>query len=94
LTSKRFQHGDDIFEEMKTVSLTKASKDFFAVLDYVVVNRVPIRITKRGKPMARLEPIIPRKNDDIFGFSHGQGKITSDTISPISLASKRPRKKR
>jgi prevent-host-death family protein len=93
-SSKRFQHLDDICQEMKTVSLTKASKDFFAVLDYVMVNRVPVQITKRGKPMVRLEPIIPRKNDDIFGFFHGQGKITGDIISPISPAYKRSNKKR
>jgi antitoxin (DNA-binding transcriptional repressor) of toxin-antitoxin stability system len=78
---------------MKTVSLTTASRNSVAILDYVIVNRVPVRITKRGEPMARLEPIIPRKGGDIFGFFHGKGEITSDLISPIWPASKGPNKK-
>jgi prevent-host-death family protein len=79
---------------MKTVSMTTASRNFCALLEYVVVNRVPVLITKYGKPMARLEPIVPRKNDDILSLFQGKGDTTGDDIPPISAASKRPNKKR
>jgi antitoxin (DNA-binding transcriptional repressor) of toxin-antitoxin stability system len=45
---------------------------------------VPVIITKRGKPVAKLVPVETEK-DDIFGFMEGKGKIEikGDIVSPI-----------
>ena len=52
------------------------------VIDEVQRLRMPIIITKRGKPVAKLVPV-EKEKDDIFGFLKGKGKITGDIVSPI-----------
>jgi prevent-host-death family protein len=54
-----------------------------AVMDEVQKKRVPVLITKRGKPVAKLVPVEQEsKNDDLFGFMKGQGRIVGDIVSP------------
>ena len=54
-----------------------------AVMDEVQAKRQAVVITKRGKPVAKLVPVEPEK-DDIFGFMKGKGKIEikGDIVSP------------
>jgi len=51
------------------------------VMDEVQAKRVTVVITKRGKPVAKLVPVEP-KQDEIFGFYKGKGKITGDVVKP------------
>jgi antitoxin (DNA-binding transcriptional repressor) of toxin-antitoxin stability system len=52
-------------------------------MDEVQKKRVPVLITKRGKPVAKLVPVEQEsKNDDLFGFMKGQGRIVGDIVSP------------
>jgi antitoxin (DNA-binding transcriptional repressor) of toxin-antitoxin stability system len=39
-------------------------------------------VTKRGKPVVKVIPIKPEK-DDIFGFMAGKFKIVGDIESPV-----------
>jgi prevent-host-death family protein len=48
-----------------------------AVMDEVQKKRVPVLITKRGKPVAKLVPVEQEK-DDIFGFMKGKIKVLGD----------------
>ena len=52
-----------------------------AIMDEVQAKRIPVLITKRGKPVAKLVPVSNEK-DDIFGFFKGKIKITGDVVSP------------
>ena len=52
-----------------------------AVMDEVQAKRQAVVITKRGKPVAKLVPVEPEK-DEIFGFFKGKIKITGDVVSP------------
>ena len=54
-----------------------------AVMNEVQAKRQAVVITKRGKPVAKLVPVEPEK-DDIFGFMKGKGKIeiNGDIVSP------------
>jgi prevent-host-death family protein len=52
-----------------------------AVMDEVQKKRVPVLITKRGKPVAKLMPVEEEK-DDIFGFMKGKIEILGDVVSP------------
>lgn len=52
------------------------------LMDEVAKRRVPIIITKRGKPVAKLVPI-EQENIDPFGCMAGSIKILGDIISPI-----------
>ena len=52
------------------------------LMDEVAKRRLPIVITKRGKPVAKLVPI-DQKPIDLFGYMAGTIKICGDIISPI-----------
>jgi len=66
---------------MKTMAAGAFKAKCLAVMDEVQSKRVTVVITKRGKPVAKLVPVEP-KQDEIFGFLKGKGKITGDVVKP------------
>ena len=65
-------------DEVKTKRMAAATfnSKCMAVIDEVQTKRITVVITKRGKPIVRLEPM-ELKQDDIFGFLKGKGKVSS-----------------
>jgi prevent-host-death family protein len=55
------------------------------LMDEVALQRRPIIITKRGKPVAKLVPV-EEKPIDLFGCTAGTAKIYGDIIGPIEDA--------
>jgi prevent-host-death family protein len=55
------------------------------LMDEVQKTRVPLVITKRGKPVASLVPIAEEKKTfrPLYGRMRGQIKILGDIISPL-----------
>jgi antitoxin (DNA-binding transcriptional repressor) of toxin-antitoxin stability system len=52
-------------------------------MDEVQKKRVPVLITKRGKPVAKLVPVENEdKKDPIFGFMKDKLIILGDVVSP------------
>jgi prevent-host-death family protein len=66
---------------MKTMPAGKFKVHCLKVMDQVQSKRESVIITKRGKPVAKLVPIIQEK-DDIFGFLKGKVSILGDVVSP------------
>jgi len=66
---------------MKTMAAGAFKAKCLAVMDEVQSKRVTVVITKRGKPVAKLVPVEP-KQDEIFGFYKGKGKIKGDVVKP------------
>lgn len=54
------------------------------LLDAVAVQREPLIITKRGKPVAKLVPVPPQAA--LFGALAGSVVSESDIVSPIDDA--------
>jgi prevent-host-death family protein len=52
------------------------------VLDEVQARREPVLVTKHGKPVAKVVPIL-EEEDPIFGFYKGKIKIVGDIMAPI-----------
>ena len=52
------------------------------LMDEVAVQRTPIVITKRGKPIARLVPV-DEAPVELFGRMAGTIKIVGDIVGPI-----------
>jgi prevent-host-death family protein len=55
------------------------------LLDQVAETREPLIITKRGKPVARLEPEPGAKRAPLFGSMKGTVTIQGDIISPLDV---------
>jgi prevent-host-death family protein len=68
---------------MKKMAVGEFKVHCLAVMDEVQSKRVPVLITKRGKPVAKLVPVGNEK-DDIFGFLKGKGQIEikGDIVAP------------
>jgi prevent-host-death family protein len=68
---------------MKTIAAGKFKATCLAVMDEVQAKREPVVITKNGKPVAKLVPIVTEDGDPLFGFYKGKLEIPGDVISPI-----------
>lgn len=66
---------------MKKMAAGAFKTNCLAVMDEVQAKRVPVMITKRGKPVAMLVPV-KGDADDIFNFYVGKGKIVGDVVKP------------
>ena len=69
---------------MREIAVSEFKAKCLAILDEVQKTKRPIRITRRGKPLAEVVPPSPAKFADIFGFMKGKMDITGDIISPAS----------
>jgi prevent-host-death family protein len=52
-----------------------------AVMDEVQAKHETVVITKHGKPVAKLVPVIT-DTDEIYNFLVGKGAVTGDVVSP------------
>ncbi len=69
---------------MKEVAISEFKAKCLALIDEMQKTRQPIRITRRGKPVAELVPPAPKRERDLLGFMKGRGKILGDIISPAA----------
>jgi prevent-host-death family protein len=68
----------------KTMAASEFKAKCLAVMDEVRDKRAPVIITKNGKPVAKLVPIVDKNEPDpIFGFMRGKGMIVGDVTKPI-----------
>ena len=54
------------------------------VMDQVAETGESVVITKHGKPVARLGPIVDRP-DSVLGFARGTIEAVGDVISPVDV---------
>ena len=68
---------------MKKVPAGKFKANCLAIMDEVQAKHEAVIITKRGKPVAKLVPVV-EEPDDIFGFFAGKISVTGDIVSPLA----------
>jgi len=66
----------------RRVSAADFKANCLRLIDEVALQRRPVVITKRGKPVARLVPVEDEPKD-LFGCMAGTAKICGDIIGPI-----------
>lgn len=69
---------------MKEVAISEFKAKCLAIIDQVHKTKRPIRITKRGKPVAELIPPSPPATHDWMGSMKGTIEIIGDIVSPAS----------
>ena len=67
---------------MKKIAAGEFKARCLALMEDVRSTRQTIVITKRGKPIAKLVPVEPEK-DNWIGRLDGKFKVTGDIVSPI-----------
>ncbi|MGC2472911.1 MAG: type II toxin-antitoxin system Phd/YefM family antitoxin [Candidatus Sulfotelmatobacter sp.] len=67
---------------MKAMAAGKFKAQCLRVMDRVQATRVPIVITKRGKPVAKLVPA-DEFHPEVFDSLKGKIEILGDIVSPV-----------
>jgi prevent-host-death family protein len=69
---------------MREVAISEFKAKCLALLDQVQKTKKPIRITRRGRPVAEIVPPSAVRSNDWIGSMRGKSKILGDIISPAS----------
>lgn len=69
---------------MKEVAISEFKAKCLALIDEMQKTKQPIRITRRGKPVAELVPPTPKSSRSFLGSMKHRGKILGDIISPAA----------
>ena len=69
---------------MREVAISEFKAKCLALLDQVEKTKKPIRITRRGKPVAEVVPPTPARSNDWIGSMKDEMEILGDLIAPAS----------
>jgi prevent-host-death family protein len=69
---------------MKEIAISEFKAKCLAILDQVQKTKEPIRVTRRGRPIAEVSPPKPNDNRDWMGSMKGRMEILGDIVSPAS----------
>ena len=69
---------------MKEIAISEFKAKCLAILDQVQKTKHPVRITRRGKPVAEVVPPSPAQPKIVFGFMKGKMEIVGDILSPAN----------
>jgi prevent-host-death family protein len=69
---------------MKEIAAGQFKNQCLALMDEVQQTGEPLVVTKRGKPVVKLVPII-RDDDDFFDSMKGRVTVTGDIINTVPV---------
>lgn len=69
--------------EARTMGAAEFKAKCLRVMDRVRDTRVPVVLTKKGVPIARLVPIDPPRQKNVFGALKGKFRIHGDIVGPV-----------
>ena len=68
---------------MQEMAVSKFKATCLAVVEDVRRTGIPVRITKRGKPIAEVVPVSTPRNKTWIGAMKGSAVIVGDIVGPI-----------
>ncbi len=69
---------------MKTMPAGQFKAKCLAVMDEVQTKRIPVLVTKNGKPVAKLVPLeLAGGEDPLDAFYYGKIEIVGDIFAPL-----------
>jgi len=69
---------------MKTVAISEFKAKCLQLLEQVQKTKQPLVVTKRGRPIAEVGPILTTAEPDWMGSMKGRIEILGDIVSPAS----------
>jgi prevent-host-death family protein len=71
-------------KSIQRIAISEFKAKCLALLEEVQKTRIPLRVTRRGKPIADVIPAAPETDGrDWLGSMSGSIEITGDTVSPV-----------
>jgi prevent-host-death family protein len=69
---------------VRTMAAGEFKAKCLSVMDEVRAKRIPVLVTKNGKPVAKLVPLeLPEGEDPLDAFYYGKIEIVGDIFSPL-----------
>jgi prevent-host-death family protein len=68
---------------MKEVAISEFKAKCLSLLEEVRKTKKPIRVTRRGEPVAEVMPASPARKRKFVGAMVGTGEILGDILSPV-----------
>jgi prevent-host-death family protein len=69
---------------MKEVAISEFKAKCLALIDQVQKTKKPIRVTRRGKPVADVIPPSAARSNDWIGSMKNEIEIVGDIVSPAT----------
>lgn len=69
---------------MKKVAISEFKAKCLAILDEVQKTKQPILVTRRGQPVAKIDPPPPKDDRSWIGSMKGRMEILGDIVGPAS----------
>ena len=74
-------------DDTQTISISHFKATCLAVLETVRQTGLPVRVTRRGEPVAEIVPVPPGRNDATWiGSLSGAIRVQGDIVSPVADA--------
>ena len=67
-----------------TIAISQFKSHCLEILDKLQNNQETIIITKRDKPIAKVEAIMMKSNSSLFGILKNKAEIKGDILEPIN----------
>lgn len=74
----------DISESLVNIPAAVFKAECLKLMDQVAKTRVPVVITKHGRPVAQLAPV-PVEARSLFGYMKDTVRIEGDVTGPVDL---------
>ncbi len=55
------------------------------LMDNVASTHEPLTITKHGKPVAMMVPVMPKSETLLFGYMAGSATVRGDIVAPVDV---------
>ena len=78
-----FQQQDKDIYPMKQVPVSKFKTNCSSFIKQLEKTKQSIQITRRGKVIAEIRPMLPGKRPSWLGRMEGTAEITGDIVSPV-----------
>ena len=67
-----------------TIAISQFKSQCLEIIDKLQNNQETIIITKRDKPIAKVEAIMTKSNSSLFGILKNKAEIKGDILEPIN----------
>ncbi len=67
-----------------TIAISQFKSHCLEIIDKLQTNQETIIITKRDKPIAKVEVIMTKPNTSLFGILKNKAEIKGDILEPIN----------
>jgi prevent-host-death family protein len=68
---------------MQDVPISEFKSKCLGLIEQVYKTRIPLRITRHGRPVAEVIPAGPDRKRKFLGDMIGTGEIVGDIVSPV-----------